>query len=127
MRSCSEFVLAVATSDYTPDFRPGGDYFFAASSAGFLLIGPGSREDSCHAVVPLVAGVLEDRALGPDAGDLGGPRLSERRRVIDREGIEERIRIDTREALDQVHILAGAAEGGLVGEVGGVDHQGVAL
>src|SRR5579864_7009487 len=87
--------------------RPCRGLLLLRSLGGLFLFGPGSREQSRHAIVALVAGVLEDRPLGPDARNLSGPRPGERRRVIDREGIQERLGIGAREAFHQVQILAG--------------------
>ena len=88
---------------------------------------PGAAEDVAQRVVGFVARVLEHQVVGRRPRLLAGPGPYPRLRILDRELIPERLRVDAREALDDVQVLARASEAGLVGEVGRVDDQRVAL
>ena len=67
------------------------------------------REDVEHAVVALVAGDLEQRALGSVHRDLDRPRLHEHRRILDRRLIRQRVRVGAREAFDDAQVLVAQA------------------
>ena len=49
------------------------------------------------------------------------------RRIIDRELVEERIRVDAREAFDQMQVRGGSSETRLLGEIGRVDDKRLAF
>src|SRR5437867_5936945 len=78
-----------------------------------------AAEHATQRVVSLVAGVFVQVFLRGVPRVLAGPRFVPRRRVVNREPIEQRVRAGPREALDDVQVLARAAELRLVGEVGG--------
>ena len=70
-----------------------------------------------------MTGVLVDALVARHPRVLACPRAVPRCRVLDGKPIEHRLRIQSREALDDVQLVAGAAELGLVGKVGCVDDQ----
>src|SRR6185503_7123111 len=94
-----------------------------------LLVGARAAEDIPHGIVPLVTGVLEDFVLSLVALEryANRPRFRKRRGIIDRHGVRDRIRPRSRESLDQAQRFARASEVGLVGEVGDLDDERVAL
>src|SRR5882672_6795309 len=92
----------------------------------FLLV-PGAAENVGEGVIALVTGVLIDPLVALRHRQLCRPRARERCRVVDGEFVEQRVRVRAREALGQVEILTGAAERILIGEVGRVDDEGVAV
>src|SRR6516225_9300649 len=75
-----------------------------------------SRKNASHAVVALVAGVLDHRAFRTIHRNLNTPGLRERGWVVHSELIENRVRATTGEPLDQVHVLVATAEISFVGE-----------
>src|SRR5438552_467513 len=86
-----------------------------------------AAEHAGERVVAFVAGVLVETLGRRVPRIFAGPRSVPRRRILDSEAIEERPRIDAREALDDVQVLARAAELRLVREVGRVDDERIAL
>ena len=64
-----------------------------------------TAQDVRHGGVSLVARVLEQRPGVPLHRGLGGPRRRPRGRVADREVVEQRVRVDPREPLDEVGVL----------------------
>ena len=86
-----------------------------------------------------MARVFVQRIVRSPHGHRNGPRLRERRRIIDRELVRHRVGVDPREPLDQMHVrpnqrdpIVGVSEApssvvGLVGEVRRLDHQCVAF
>src|SRR6188472_124240 len=94
-----------------------------------LLVGAGAAEDVSHRVVSLVTGVFENLSLLVVAlqRDANRPRLRERRRIVDGDGVVDRIGVDAREALDETQRLARSSEVGLVREVRRLDHKRVAF
>src|ERR1700681_3925122 len=68
--------------------RPTRSGLFLAVQGSLLFFGAGSGEQSCHAVIALIARVLENRTGGSEAGNGRAPGLSERLRIIDREFVE---------------------------------------
>ena len=95
--------------------------------SGSLLLGARSLEDVPHRVVAFVTSVFIDGSRGLRQGRLSLPSFRKCRGIVDRKFVENRVGIETREALDQVQILVGAAEVSLVREVGRVDHQRIAF
>ena len=79
--------------------------------------------DAVHADVALVAGVLEERAVGPAKRHHRGPGGGEVGRILDRELVHHRIGIDAAEALYDVRVFRRAAKAGLRDEVVRLDHQ----
>src|SRR5882672_1398099 len=76
-----------------------------------LLFGAGAAQRADHAeVVPLVAGELVQRVLGLCHRERGGPRPGPRRWIRRGELVVDRVVGDSREALDEVEVLAGSAE-----------------
>src|SRR5206468_2317179 len=67
-----------------------------------------------HSVITFVAGVLKYRPRGLCNGNLHGPWLRPRRRIIDGELVEKGIRVQASEPLRELHILAGASERRLI-------------
>src|SRR5580693_8731909 len=89
----------------------------------FLLVSlsqPGTAQNIAQRVVGLVARVLKDVLAGGRPGVLAGPRPRPRRRIVDREAVEERIGRNARESLDHVQVVARSSESGLVVEIGRV-------
>ena len=84
-----------------------------------------------QAVVPLVAPRLVVDPIRllvlPAHFLLHGPRFRPRRRILDRHGVLERLRVHARPAFDQVQVLARALEVDLRREVRDVDDQRVAF
>src|SRR6266702_7417401 len=74
-----------------------------------------------------MARILKYRTRSSGHRNLHGPRLRKRRRIVDGKLIEERIRIEAPEAFDEAHVLAGASESRLVGEIRRLEDQGIAL
>jgi hypothetical protein len=62
-----------------------------------------------HAVVALVARVLEHGALRLRQHDDCGPRLCPRDRIVERDGPADGVRADPREALHQTSVLGPSA------------------
>src|SRR5437867_1227059 len=60
-------------------------------------------------------------------GDLHGPRLCKCRRIVNRELVKKRVRIQALEAFREPHVLAGSSEGRLVCEIRRLDDQGIAF
>src|SRR5689334_14253215 len=94
---------------------------------GFPLFGAGTAKDVGERLVALVAGVLKDGTRGSHQGNLAGPWLGERRRIVDREAVQNRIRVDPGEPFDDVQVLVGSAESSLAGQIGRIDHQSLSL
>src|SRR5687768_9955359 len=92
-----------------------------------LLLRPVAAQDALERVVAFVTCVLEDHAVFTAGRKLDGPRSCEGSRILDRDAVLQDIGSGAGEALDQPQILAGAPVVDLVGEVGGLDHQGVAV
>src|SRR6266700_6897414 len=88
---------------------------------------PRAAQNIAPRAISLVAGVFINMFAGCRPGVFAGPGLCPRCRILDREAIEQRFGVDAREALDHVQILTRSSEPGLVGEIGGVDDQRVAL
>ena len=72
--------------------------------AGGVLCGTGAGQDVPKPVVPLVTRILVDRTLRPRHRNVGGPGSRERRRVVHRELIVDRVGIDAPEPLDQMRV-----------------------
>src|SRR5207244_3595972 len=80
-----------------------------------------------HAVVALVARVLEEWTVGVKHRKLCAPRLRPRLRVFDSELVQDPVRGDAREAFDDVQRVAGSLDRDLVVEVRRVDDERVAF
>src|SRR5688572_4330184 len=87
----------------------------------------GAAEDALHAVVALVARVLEQLLAGVHVGNRERPRPGERAGIGDGHAVVDLARADAGEALDQLQVLGRAAVKHLVGEVAGLDHERVAV
>ncbi len=97
--------------------------FLCRGFCGGPLFGTVASKDALHAVVPFVTRVFIC-AIGRQVhGNDGGPRLGKRPRVRHGELVEERVRIGTSEALNQVQAVGGPSEARLVGEVDRFDDQ----
>src|ERR1700693_2197202 len=92
-----------------------------------LLFAPGATKHVDHGIVALVTGVLVKVIRYRHESRLCCPGSCKRRRVVDREPVENRIRADAREPFDHVQVLTGSPEPGLAGEISRVYHQRVAL
>src|SRR5262249_55628885 len=75
---------------------------------GLFFLGARAGEDARHRVIAFVARVLEDRPLDLFHRQRSRPRSGERLRIVDRELVVDRIRVDPAEALDHLQGLAGA-------------------
>src|SRR5437899_12577847 len=82
-------------------------------------------QDVAERVVAFVARVLEQQVAGGRPHLFTRPRPLPRGRIFDAEPIAERLRIDSREALDDVQVLARAAETRLVGAIRRIHHERV--
>src|SRR5262245_41629924 len=71
---------------------------------GFLE--PRASEHIRHRVVAFVTGVLVQLLLACLPRILAGPRPIPRRRILDGEAIEERVRVDALDAFDDVQLIA---------------------
>src|SRR4030095_14215886 len=72
----------------------------------FLLFAPRAGERVPHAVVALVAGVLEDRAHRLRHRRFGRPRRAPGRGIVDREPVAERVRVGAPDPFGDLHLLA---------------------
>src|SRR5256885_7253985 len=95
--------------------------------AAAALLDARAAQDVFERVISLVAGVFEDLLVAGDPRILPGPRPVPCRRILDRESVEDGVRIDPREPFDNVQVLAGAFVTRLVREVGRVDDERVAF
>src|SRR5579863_3257961 len=68
-----------------------------------LLIGAGARENALQAVVPLPAGVLEDRIGRPLRGDHQAPWFRPGHRIVDRDVVFQALLASAGEALNHGH------------------------
>ena len=87
----------------------------------------GSRQHVGHRVVAFVASVFVNLLGRLAHRNLRGPRLGERRGIVDRKLVHQDIGRGAREALGQLQLVARSALARLVGEVGGLHHQRVAF
>src|SRR5207244_715918 len=92
---------------------------------GFLL--PRAAQHSAERVVALMARVLVETLGRGIPRIFARPRPIPRLRIVDREAVPHRARVDAGEALDDVQLIARALELRLVGEVRRVDDERVAL
>src|SRR5213080_2444143 len=82
----------------------GGWFFFLA----------GSREGAPHSVIALVACVFKQRTGCNRHWNFRGPRLDERRRIVDCKLVEQGVGIGAPEAFGEPHVLAGSSERRLI-------------
>src|SRR5687767_7166315 len=94
---------------------------------GSLLLRPVAAQDALERVVAFVTRVLEDHAVFTARRKLDGPRSREGSWILDRHAVLQDIGSGAGEALDQPQMFAGAPVIDLVVEVGGLDHQRVAV
>src|SRR5438093_12400825 len=73
---------------------------------GFFLFAPRAGERVPHAVVALVARMLEDRPDRLRHRRFRRPRCRPRGRIVDGEAIAERVRVHASDSLDHLHLLA---------------------
>src|SRR3989442_1526663 len=66
-----------------------------------LLLGAGCAQDVRHRIVPFVTRVFEQAAVGLGHRRRDGPRFREYPRIVDRELVINRVRVDPSEALDE--------------------------
>src|SRR3989441_10423482 len=94
-----------------------------------LLARAGEQPD--HTSVALVASRLMIKTVRlirlPAQFELDGPRSRPRRRILDRNGVFERLRVGPGPAFDEVQVLPRSLEVRLRAEIGDVDHERVAL
>src|SRR5947207_13686829 len=74
-----------------------------------LVLRTSVLEPGFHRVVPLVTGVFENALVCPAHRHGSTPGTRPRRRIRDCEFVEYRIRVGACEALDEMHVLVGAA------------------
>src|ERR1700688_2543653 len=84
---------------------------------GGLLFDTSAAENACEAVIALVTCVFINLILTPRHVELRCPGPCPFRRLIDREFIQEGVRVEAREAFDQLHGRAGSREARLAGEI----------
>src|SRR5437773_7229789 len=101
--------------------------FFRRFFGGPLFFGSSSSKNSRQAIIPLVTRVLIQRPLRLLHRNLSGPGFRPSRRIFDRELIEQRVHVDTRETFDQTQVLAGSSEVRFIREIGCFDDQRVAV
>src|SRR6266566_155438 len=101
--------------------------FFRRFFGGLLFLGSSSSKNSRQAIIPLVTRVLIQRPLRLLYRNLSGPGFRPSRRIFDRELIEQRVHVDTRETFDQTQVLAGSSEVRFIREIGCFDDQRVAV
>src|SRR5215510_12797850 len=89
-----------------------------------FLFGSRTGEDTCHSVIPFVTGVLVKRCRYLFHGNFAGPGFRPRRRIVDRELIEERVFIGACEAFDDTQFLTRSSETRFVAEIRGFDDKG---
>src|ERR1700680_672517 len=93
----------------------------------FLLLHPCSIEDGGYHGIPLMAGPLIYWPLSRGPGNLRSPGFVPRGGILDRKLVHDLVIGGAREAFDQMQLFAGTSESGHIREIGGVDHQRVAL
>src|SRR5258707_1084361 len=93
----------------------------------FLLLGASSTEVIRQAVISLVTGELKYRALDLHHGKLRFPRSCPGCWIFNREFVEDGVLVDACEAFDHVQVFTGSSEVSLIGEIGCVDDQRIAL
>src|SRR5712692_2720431 len=79
---------------------------YGFSGRGGALLGAGARQDTLHAVIALVAGVLEERIGRTSQGDHQAPRFRPCLRVVDRDFVFQTLRSTSGEALDHMQLFA---------------------
>src|SRR5216684_6466111 len=94
---------------------------------GGLLFGSSATENACEGVIALVTSVFINLIPTLCHVNLRCPGSCPFRRIIDREFIQESVRVDAGEAFDQLHGRAGPCEARLAGEIGRFDDQRVAF
>src|SRR5262245_23409777 len=101
---------------YVPGPPKRGPYVRSLLFRCLRLAEAGAAQDALERVVVLVARVLVDRFLRERPDVLAGPRLVPRRRILDREPIQQVVGVHACEALDHVQVLRRAAEAGFLGD-----------
>src|SRR5215467_14329216 len=91
------------------------------------LVRPRAREHARHRIVPFVASILDYRPLDPVHGNLRGPAPRERRGVVHRELVQDRLRPRTLELFDELQVFVRTTEAVFVGEIRGLHHQRIAF
>ena len=92
------------------------------------LLRPCAGQHAGHAVIAFVAGVLVELAFTLPDGDFDGPWSFPGCRIVDRELINQFVRVDAAEPLGEFHIRAAdAAEWIFVGEIRRLHNQRIAL
>src|SRR5262245_31027897 len=99
----------------------------AGALSRLLLREPRTHERVVETEIAFVARVLEERPGGSLHRHLAGPRPRPGRRVVDGEPVLNHVGRHAGEALDHLHVRARVAERVLAVQVGGFDHQRVAL
>src|SRR5262245_54563266 len=82
-----------------------------------FLFSPRTGKYTGHAVISFVTSILIERAINLLHGDFAGPRFGPARFIINRELVEQRIRVCACEALDHSHLIARSSKTCLVGEI----------
>src|SRR5207248_1563186 len=90
-------------------------------------LGTSAGEGAHHSVITFMTGVFKQLAVTLRQRDFDSPRPRPCRRIVDCELINERVRIQTLEALGEFHILAASAKWILVREIRGLDDKRVAF
>src|SRR5678816_4152526 len=80
-----------------------------------------------HAVVSFMTGVLVHCFARSLHRNLSGPAFRKRLGIVDRELVQERFGIGTREAFDEMHVFAGPSESHFAAEIGGVDDERISF
>src|SRR5215475_7202153 len=92
-----------------------------------LLLCSGAGENALHSVVTFMARVLENRPGSARQRNLHRPGLCERVRVVYRELVLERLRIEPTEAFRQRHVWPGTPERVLHRKVRRLDDERVTV
>src|SRR5271170_1634278 len=88
---------------------------------------PGPAKNVRHGVVPFVTGVFKNRTCGRDKRVFHRPILRESGGVVDSDPVQDRVGVHPPKPFDDMQVLSRSAESSLVGEIGSVHHQRVAV
>src|SRR5262245_29809573 len=78
-----------------------------ALTVAVMLFGSRAGENAEHAVISFVTGVLEDRSRMARHGNLHSPGTRVHGRIRNSRAVDDRIRVDSREALGNSEVLVG--------------------
>ena len=105
----------------------GRSLFVFAGGLGGAFLGAGSGQNSCHADIAFVAGVLEDWLGGVLQGNHEAPGFGPCPGVIDGDFVFEVLGAGAGEAFGHVQLFAGDAHKASRLIVHGIDHERIAF